>query len=236
MTRRLTVGDSWSYKIVFPDSESYQLTESVRGIIDLNGTETYMILRDDPHHISTQYLWITFDWYEVRTFTPAIGNLFANSTVTYNPPIQLFHVPFHVGDQWNVKTTVLTKLKNTTISSTAVLLQVRTTSLSDEVSTPLGEFHAFKVKVMQNGTLSEILWFDAGLGQVVYGEFYNDHEEVTQSLIGYKLNSVAASATEGVFVPLAAKRARLSMTVGSLRKLYLVGTSHFRLRRVEYTL
>jgi hypothetical protein len=205
VTRHLTVGDSWNYKIVFPDSESYQLTESVRGIIDLNGTETYMILRDDAHHISTQYLWITLDWHEVKAFTPAIANLFANSTITYKPPVQLFQVPFHVGDQWNVKSTVLTITKpiNTTISSSALLLQVRTTSSLDEVSTPFGKFHAFKVIVMQNGTLSEILWFDTGLGQVVYGEFYNDHEKVTQSLIGYKLNLVATSATESVFVPLA---------------------------------
>jgi hypothetical protein len=203
-TRQLTVGDSWNYKIVFPDSESYQLTESVRGIIDLNGTETYVILRDDPHHISTQYFWITLDWYEVRTFTPAIGNLLANSTITYSPPIEMFQVPFHVGDQWNVKSTVVTtiKLNNTTISSTALLLQVRTTSSLDEVSTPLGRFHAFKVIVMQNGTLSETLWFDTGLGQVVYGEFYNDYEKVTQSLIGYKLNPVATSATESICVPL----------------------------------
>jgi hypothetical protein len=205
VTRHLTVGDSWNYKIVFPDSESYQLTESVRGIIDLNGTETYMILRDDAHHISTQYLWITLDWHEVKAFTPAIGNLLANSTITYKPPVQLFQVPFHVGDQWNVNSTVLTitKLNNTTISSSALLLQVRTTSSLDEVSTPFGKFHAFKVIVMQNGTLSEILWFDTGLGQVVYGEFYNDHEKVTQSLIGYKLNLVVTSAAQNVFLPLA---------------------------------
>lgn len=205
LTRRLAVGDSWNYKIVFPDSESYQLTESVKGIIDLNGTETYMILRDDPHHISTQYLWITLDWHEVRTFRPAIGNLLANSTMTYKPPVQLFQIPFHVGDQWNVKSTVLTmtKLNNTTISLTALLLQVRTTSSLDTVSTPIGKFHAFKVLVMQNGTLSETLWFDTGLGQVVYGEFYNDHEKVTQILIGYNLSPVATSTTESVFVPLA---------------------------------
>ena len=204
-TRRLVVGDSWNYKIVFPDSESYQLTESVKGIVDLNGTETYIILRDDPHHVSTQYLWITLDWHEVRTFTPAIGNLLANSSITYKPPVQLFQVPLHVGDQWNVKSTVLTitKLNNTTISSTALLLQVRTTSSLEEVSTPFGKFHAFKVIVVQNGTLSETLWFDTGLGQVVFGEFYNDHEKVTQSLIGYKLNPVDTSATESVFAPLA---------------------------------
>jgi len=204
-TRRLSVGDSWNYKVVFPDSESYQLTESVRAIIDLNGTETYMILRDDPHHISTQYLWITIDWHEVRTFTPAIGNLLANSTITYKPPVQLFQVPFHVGDQWNVKSTMLTitRLNNATISSTALVLQVRTTSSQDDVLTPLGKFHAFKVNVMQNGTLLETLWFDTGLGQVVYGEIYNDHEKVTQSLMGYKLSPVATSTTESVIVALA---------------------------------
>ena len=58
---------------------------------------------------------------------------------------------------------------------------------------------------MQNGTLSETLWFDTGLGQVVYGEFYNDHEKVTQSLIGHKLNPVATSATGSIFSPLVAE-------------------------------
>ena len=114
-----------------------------------------------------------------------------------------------------MKSTVVTiiKLNNTTISSTALLLQVRTTSSLDEVSTPLGRFHAFKVIVMQNGTLSETLWFDTGLGQLVYGEFYNDHEKVTQSLVGIKLNPVATSATESVFVPLLRKRGCFSITV-----------------------
>ena len=117
LPRPLEVGDSWNYKIAFPDSESHQLTESVRGIIDLNGTEKSMILRDDAHHISTQYLWITLDWHELRTFTRAIGNLLANSTVTYNPPVQIFQVPFHVGDQWNVKTTMRTITKPSQIIS-----------------------------------------------------------------------------------------------------------------------
>ena len=215
LPRRLVVGDSWTYKVVFPDSKSYEMTESVREMIDLNGTEVYLLLRDDTQHLSTEYLWITLDWQEIKTFTPNIGNLLANSTTTYTPPVQLFQVPFRVGDQWTVKSAVrtITKVKSTTIDSTALLLELRTTSSREEVSTPLRQFHAFKVTVMKNGTLSEALWFDTELGQVVYGEFYNDHEKVTQTLISYELSANTTSAAANGFLPLAAETRLFSRTV-----------------------
>lgn len=205
LPRRLSTGDSWNYKVVFPDSESYQLTVSVRGIVDLNGIEAYVILYDDAQHLSTQYLWITLDWREIRTFRPTIGNLLASSTIIYTPPVQLFQVPFHIGDKWTVNSTVhtITKVKNTTITSTELLLEERTTSSIEEISTPLRQFQTFKVTVMQNETLYETLWFNAGLGQVVYGEFYNDHEKVTQTLTSYKLNTNTTSAPAYAFLSLA---------------------------------
>lgn len=207
LPHRLMVGDSWTYKVVFPDSKSYEMTESVREIIDLNGTEVYLLFRDDAQHLSTEYLWITLDWHEVKTFTPNIGNLLANSTTTYTPPVQLFQVPFRVGDQWTVKSAVrtITKMKSTTIDSTALLLELRTTSSRGEVSTPLRQFHAFKVAVMKNGTLFEALWFDTELGQVVYGEFYNDHEKVTQTLIGHEESTNTTSTAANAFLQLAAE-------------------------------
>lgn len=202
--RHLEVGDRWIYKVAFPDSHSYQMTESVKGIIDVNGTKVYLLLRDDAQHISTQYLWITLDWHEIRTFTPNIGNLLANSTITYTPPVKLFQVPLRVGDHWTVKSTkrTITIVKNTTIDTNMLLLQARTTTSLEYVSTPVGQFHAFKVTVTENGTVTEVLWFSTGLGEVVYGEFYNDHEKVTQTLIGYQLNSRSMSADENMMVPL----------------------------------
>jgi len=207
LPRRLAAGDSWNYKVVFPDSKSYQLTVSVRDLADLNGTEAYVILYDDSQHLSTQYLWITLDWHEVKTFRPTIGNLLANSTTIYTPPVQLFQVPLHIGDKWTVNSTLhtTTEVKNTTITSTELLLEVRTTTSIDDVSTPLGKFHAFKVTVTQNGTLSEVLWFDAGLGQVVYGEYYNNNEKVTQTLTSYKLSTNITSAAGHAFLPLTAE-------------------------------
>jgi hypothetical protein len=58
---------------------------------------------------------------------------------------------------------------------------------------------------MKNGMLSEALWFDTELGQVVYGEFYNDHEKVTQTLINYELSTNTTSAAANAFLPLAAE-------------------------------
>lgn len=203
LPRHLEVGDRWTYKVAFPDSHSYQMTESVKGIIDVNGTEVYLLLRDDAQHISTQCLWITLDWHQIRTFTPNIGNLPANSTITYTPPVKLFQVPLRVGDHWTVKSTkrTITIVKKTTIDSNMSLLQVRTTTSLEYVLTPVGQFHAFKVTVTENGTLYEALWFSTGLGEVVYGEFYNDHEKVTQTLTGYELKSQSISAVENMLVP-----------------------------------
>jgi hypothetical protein len=159
--------------------------------------KAYVLFKDDPQHLSTQYLWITLDWHEIKTFTPSIGNLLANSTVTYTPPIQLFHVPFRVGDQWTVKSVVrtVTIVKNTTIDSSTLLTEERVTSSMEPISTSVGQFNAFKVTVTENGRLSETSWFDTSLGQVVYGEYYNDNEKVTQTLMGYKLNFQGTSAT-----------------------------------------
>jgi hypothetical protein len=194
--RRLTTGDVWNYKVAFPDAKSYELTVSVRDIVDLNGTDAYVILYDDTQHLSTEYLWITLDWYEVRTFRPAVGNIIANSTTTYSPPVQLFHVPFHSGDRWIVNSTLhtVTRVKNTTLTSTELLLEVRTTSPIEDISTPAGRFHAYKVTVTREGRLSETLWFDAGLGEVVYGEFYNDNEKVTQMLTSFSSPSSVSGA------------------------------------------
>ena len=204
LPRDLAVGDMWTYKIVFPDSKSYQMTESVKAVITINGTEVYLLFRDDAQHISTQYFWVTSDWHEIRTFTPSIGNLLANSTITYTPPVKLFQIPLRVGDQWTVKSTkrAITIVKNMTIDSNMSLQQIRTTTSFEEVLTPVGRFHAFKVTVVEDGSLSEALWFSAGLGEVVYGEFYNDHERVTQTLIGYKLDSQSTSAVENMLVQL----------------------------------
>ncbi len=54
--RHLEVGDSWTYKVVFPDSKSYQLTELVYATDNVNGTAAYVLFMDDARHISTQYL------------------------------------------------------------------------------------------------------------------------------------------------------------------------------------
>jgi hypothetical protein len=204
LPRRLAAGDSWNYQVIFPDAKGYQLTVSVRDVVNLNGTPAYVMMDDDAHHLSTQYAWITYDWHEVRSFKPAIGNLNANSTVIYSPPIQLYRLPFHIGDQWVVNSTLqtITKVANTTITSTKQLLEVRNTSSIEDISTPLGQFHAFKVTVTQKGTISERLWFSIAVGQVVYGEYYNNHEKVTQTLTGYKLTTDTAGAAYS-FLPLA---------------------------------
>jgi len=57
------------------------------------------------------------------------------------------------------------------------------------------------------------LWFDTELGQVVYGEFYNDHEKVTQTLISYELSANTTSAAANGFLPLAAETRLFSRTV-----------------------
>jgi hypothetical protein len=117
--RRLMAGDRWTYKVLFPGSKSYQLTQSVQEVMDVNGTRAYLFLRDDAQHISTEYLWITVDWREIKTNTPYIGNIPANTTVTYTPPIDLFRFPLRVGERWTVNSTLRTTtiLENTTVES-----------------------------------------------------------------------------------------------------------------------
>jgi hypothetical protein len=221
MPRRLEVGDRWDYKVLYPDSKSYEMTETVQSILPLNGSETYVILRDDAQHISTQYFWITTHWHEIKAFKPHIGNLMANSTVTYAPPIELFRLPFHSGDQWTVTCTAqtVTVIDNKTIDSTSFLEQVRETKHLEEVLTAIGQTQAFKVTVTMNGTLLESAWFSTNLGQVVYAEFYSRNEMVTQTLVGYSLAGATPSVEmirfSGTFT---------QSTQTTYRKLYLLDT------------
>ena len=192
--RSLMVGDSWTYKVIYPDGESFVLTETVKDFQELNGTKAYVIMRDDVQHIFTEYLWITPDWQEIKTFQPNIGNLNANSTVTYSPPIRLFQIPFNVGDSWlvNSSITTVTELGKSITQTISRLAEERNVNGFEEVSTPAGTFSAFKITVSINRSVSEVLWFDTSLGQVVNAEYYNDLETVTQTIVSY---SEAAPAT-----------------------------------------
>jgi len=185
--RPLMVGDSWTYKVIYPDGETFLLSEKVEAVQELNGTKTYVILRDDAHHISTEYLWITPDWREVKTFLPSIGNLDANSTVTYSPPIRLFHIPFTVGETWlvNSSMTTVTELSKSKTQTVSLLIEVRKVVGLEDVSTPAGTFRGFKITVSVNQSVSEVSWFDTALGQVVSGEYYNDQETVSQTIVSY---------------------------------------------------
>lgn len=195
LPRQLKVGDSWTYEVIFPDGESYELTESVKDTVQLNGTEAYLLLRDDPQHASTEYLWITTDWQEVKTFQPNIGNMSTNSTVTYSPPIELLRIPLRVGDKWIVNSTmtITIQLKNSKIRTTTQLVEKRELQKIEQISTPAGSFRAFKVIVTMNGAPIEVTWFDTSLGQIVGGEYYNGPEVVTQSLVSYSETSPATS-------------------------------------------
>jgi hypothetical protein len=185
--RQLELGDNWTYKITFPDSKSYVTTETVQNISEINGTEVYVLLRDDKEHISTEYLWISRNWFQLKSFIPRIGNLGANITTTYTPPFALFRIPFHVGDQWSVNSTVMTvtSISNERIYQSGVLNETRATESVDSVSTPAGKFETFRVVVHANHTLTEVYWFSPFLGQIVRGYYYNNNEIVTQDLIGY---------------------------------------------------
>jgi hypothetical protein len=225
------VGDEWTYKVLFPDSKSYQLTEKVQQIFKSNGTRFYLIFRDDAHHISTQYIWITADWREIKTFKPQIGNLLVNSTDTYSPPAELFHIPFHVGDRWTVKSQVITTIESDTRSeSTRLLQEERETESIEEVSTPAGRFRSFKVTVGTNGTMSESLWFDPSLGKVVYGEFYNGSEKVTETLVAFVLGNRTASGTQLLPSNVSTNwnMALGESGLGGQGKLYVQQTRHFR--------
>jgi len=192
MPRHFTVGDKWTYKVVFPDSKSYEFTETVLNLTESNSTYVYTLFRDDAQHIITQYLWITYDWQQVKLFKPHIGNLQANSTVIYNPPVLLLRVPIQIGDNWRINSKVQTTFEfdNRAITSTELLREERVITSLDQLTTLAGRFNAFRLTVTgEKGEISEILWFDAGLGQVIYGEYYNNNEKVTETMVSYTLNT-----------------------------------------------
>jgi hypothetical protein len=197
--RPLHVGDRWAYDVLFPDSSGYRLTEIVQQEFRINDTETFVIFSDDAQHISTTYLWLTEDWHEVRTLKPQIGNLNASSVTTYRPPVELVHVPLHVGDKWQVNSSVttLTLINNRTQINVSSLLQTRQIISLEKIQTPVGGFQAFKVSVRTQASLFEMIWFSGDLGQIVYAEFYNPlGETVTETLTGYSLNdSLAHNST-----------------------------------------
>ena len=231
--RELRVGDSWTYKILFPDSKSYELTDRVHAISELNGTRVYVIFRDDADHISTQYMWISTNWFELMTFKPQIGNLLVNSTEMYSPPVEMFHIPFHVGDRWTIRSAVTTIVESNQmrVESTKMLHEERDTDSVEQITTPGGRFRAFKVTVAANGTRSETLWFDPVLGQVVYGEFYNGEEKVTQTLMSYiRLTSSADSLYAFIRAYTVWRTPCEDSCLGSHGKLYLSLTRHFSLQ------
>lgn len=196
--RLMAVGDNWVYSVTYPDGESFLLTESVIGLTELNGLKSFLLFRDDAQHISTEYLWITSDWREIQTFQPHIGNLQANSTVTYSPPLQLFQIPLKIGEKWQVNTsmTTITELQKSRIRTDVRLVEERDVQGMDEVSTPAGRFRAFRISTSTNHSLSETTWLDASMGQVVKAEYYNLEEEaVTQILVTYSEAPLSLSPT-----------------------------------------
>ena len=202
--RHLQVGDRWVYNIVFPDSKGYTLTETVREQLVENGTETYVVLDDDPQHISTSYMWITSGWYEIKTSKPSIGNLVASSVTLYVPPIQLIHIPLRIGDEWEAicNATTTTYSGNKTIVSTLVIRQVRQTISLENVQTPAGNFQTFKINVLSKNSPFETLWFSSNLGQVVYAKFYNPiGEAAIETLTGFALNDSASNSNSAEQAP-----------------------------------
>jgi hypothetical protein len=222
MPRALMVGDAWIYRVTYPDGENFMVNETVTNLTELNGTEVYVLLRDDVEHISTEYQWITTDWREIQTFEPHIGNLDANATVTYSPAIELFQAPLSVGAKWLVDSnvTTLTKIRGERMQSVGQLHEAREVNAIEEVSTPAGVFRSFKVTVEANGSLSEVVWFDPALGQIVSGDYYNGLEKVTQTLVWY---SESPAISSDMFALCAAG----APTLGTLRKLYLQQNTHF---------
>jgi hypothetical protein len=190
MPRQLNIGDRWTYKVLFPDAKSYQFTEEVTNITEYNGTRAYVLFRDDSQHISTQYMWVTVDWHEVQVFKPHIGNTLTNATETYNPPLQILRAPLRVGEQWNIESTLHTAYEfgDTKMTLSQSILQTRHTDAVEELSVPAGTFSSFRVAVVDRDNLPlETLWFDPSLGQVVYAEYYNGPEKVSQTLVSYAL-------------------------------------------------
>jgi hypothetical protein len=203
--RHLQVGDRWVYSIVFPDSHGYTLSETVQEKSVWNGTETYVVSDDDAQHISMSYMWITTDWYEIRTSKPSIGNLGVSSVTTYEPPIQLIHIPLRIGDEWeaNSNATTVTYFGSRTLASTLEIRQTRQTISSERVQTLVGNFQTFKISVLSRNSPFETLWFSSNLGQVVYAKFYNPlGEAVIETLIGYVLNESTSTGGSAYQAPL----------------------------------
>ena len=196
--RRLEVGDIWRYTVVFPDSHEYTLTETVEAKLS---NDTYLIFRDDNQQISTGYLWLTSSWYETGESKTLIGNLRANSTSTYDPPIELIHIPLRVGDEWNVESnlTIRTNVGNQTRIDQSSLHQVRETVSEGMIHTPVGYVQSFMINVTTGHSLYETLWFNIELGQIVYAKFYNPlGETVTETLAGYSLAPRSTESTASV--------------------------------------
>jgi hypothetical protein len=186
--RPLEAGDTWSYQVVFPDSHEYVLTENVQSKLS---NDTYLVFRDDDQHLSTGYLWLTSSWYEIGESQAHIGNLEASSYRTYNPPIELIHIPLHVGDEWEVNSNLTTRtvIRNQTRINVSIFRESRETMSEELIHTPAGSFQSFMINVLIGSSLFETLWFSAELGQVVYAKFYNPlGEAVTEKLISYKLS------------------------------------------------
>jgi hypothetical protein len=190
-SRNLHVGDRFTYKVVFPDSNGYTSTEIAEKKLRINNTDVYVIFRDDDQHISTNYLWLTTNWYEVKSSKSHIGNLNASSTVIYEPPIELVHIPLRTGDKWEINSSVttLTTMDNRE-QAVSIFRENRETVSLELVRTPIGNFQAYKITVESSNSPFETLWFSGELGQVVYAEFYNPlGEMVTETLTGFVLNA-----------------------------------------------
>lgn len=190
--RNLHVGDRFTYKVVFPDSNGYTSTEIVEKKLRINNTDVYVIFRDDDQHISTSYLWLTTNWYEIKSSKPHIGNLNASSTVIYEPPIELVHIPLRTGDKWEINSSVttLTTMDNREQVTVLIFRENRETVSLELVRTPIGNFQAYKITVESSNSPFETLWFSDKLGQIVYAEFYNPvGEMVTETLTGFVLNA-----------------------------------------------
>jgi hypothetical protein len=201
--RPLQVGDRWFYRVVFPDSTSYNLTETVQKRFKINGTDTFEILRDDNQHISTSYLWITPDWHEMEVRRPSIGNLGASSEAIYAPPIAIVHIPLHLGDTWNNNSTLttFTLINNSTQVNVSVVRETRQIVSKEVVRTPIGNLETYRISVNSANGLLENLWFSATLGQTVYAEYYNSiGEAVTETLTSY-IPSSASTDVNSNYIP-----------------------------------
>ena len=196
--RSLQVGDRWFYKVVFPDSTSYNLTETVQKRLQINDTDTFEILRDDNQHISTSYLFITPDWHEIEVNRPSIGNLGASSEAIYAPPIEIVRIPLHVGDRWenNSTLTTLTLISNSTQVNVSLVRELRQVVSKEVVRTTVGSLETYRISVEFANALFEKLWFSAALGQIVYAEYYNPlGEAVTVTLTSYVLSGASTNLT-----------------------------------------